>query len=396
MEEIKNKITNEANVLLICGDDYIIDQVKQYGFKNLTIIKSIVVADNYFTSHPEELDNYDIILSSVKRYGTTYDKLWLEKQLESVDRNNLYITIYPRYEEDFAGPKPKCTAQNEPYYNINTWSYAMWVSPSLNGGTIEEILNHVSKIAYNKLDNQKKECKPIELPNKDLPLPNKKSDLKILVGEWHKSIDYSKVAERLGLNIDFMDENNYSMGKIYNKLGDYDVIIGSNTYLNGLRFLNGESTEQCKLSGRKLVILANYRDNIWKSFGKEIVISSVEAGKLATDYETKSITIDFLSEYPNPAEAFSTMIEAVVNLYNEALAAANEKAIEDLDFRTLDDINKPYNDYIEEQLAKEEAIKDIHNEMVNVALSASEEILKREVDKEDNTRLAEDFINRLN
>ena len=46
--------------------------------------------------------------------------------------------------------------------------------------------------------------------------------------------------------------------------------------------------------------------------------------------------------------------------------------------------------------AKEEAIKDIHNEMVNVALSASEEILKREVDKEDNTRLAEDFINRLN
>ena len=46
--------------------------------------------------------------------------------------------------------------------------------------------------------------------------------------------------------------------------------------------------------------------------------------------------------------------------------------------------------------AKEDAIKDIHNEMVNVALTASKEILKREVDKDDNTRLAEDFINRLN
>ena len=46
--------------------------------------------------------------------------------------------------------------------------------------------------------------------------------------------------------------------------------------------------------------------------------------------------------------------------------------------------------------AKEEAIKDIHNEMVKVALSASEEILKREVDTNDNKRLAEDFINRLN
>ena len=46
--------------------------------------------------------------------------------------------------------------------------------------------------------------------------------------------------------------------------------------------------------------------------------------------------------------------------------------------------------------AKEEAIQDIRNEMVNVALSASEEILKREVDTDDNKRLAEDFINRLN
>ena len=46
--------------------------------------------------------------------------------------------------------------------------------------------------------------------------------------------------------------------------------------------------------------------------------------------------------------------------------------------------------------AKQEALQDIHDEMVNVALSASKEILKREVSSEDNTRLAEDFINRLN
>ena len=46
--------------------------------------------------------------------------------------------------------------------------------------------------------------------------------------------------------------------------------------------------------------------------------------------------------------------------------------------------------------AKEEAIQDIRNEMVNVALSASEEILKREVDSQDNKRLAEEFIDPLN
>ena len=46
--------------------------------------------------------------------------------------------------------------------------------------------------------------------------------------------------------------------------------------------------------------------------------------------------------------------------------------------------------------AKEEALQDIRNEMVKVALGASEEILKRAVDNDDNKRLAEEFINRLN
>lgn len=46
--------------------------------------------------------------------------------------------------------------------------------------------------------------------------------------------------------------------------------------------------------------------------------------------------------------------------------------------------------------AKEDAIQDIRSEMVNVALSASKEILKREVDEKDNAKLAEDFIDQLN
>ena len=51
---------------------------------------------------------------------------------------------------------------------------------------------------------------------------------------------------------------------------------------------------------------------------------------------------------------------------------------------------------IDIERAKEDAIQDIRNEMVNVALSASKEILKREVDSKDNVKLAEDFINRIN
>lgn len=46
--------------------------------------------------------------------------------------------------------------------------------------------------------------------------------------------------------------------------------------------------------------------------------------------------------------------------------------------------------------AKEEALDSIRGEMVNVALAASKEILKREVNVNDNQRLAEDFVQRLN
>ena len=45
--------------------------------------------------------------------------------------------------------------------------------------------------------------------------------------------------------------------------------------------------------------------------------------------------------------------------------------------------------------AKAQSLKDIHDEMVDVALCASEEILGREVDKSDNEKLARNFINSL-
>ncbi len=45
--------------------------------------------------------------------------------------------------------------------------------------------------------------------------------------------------------------------------------------------------------------------------------------------------------------------------------------------------------------SRQEALDDIHKEMVDIALLTSSEILKREVNSKDNARLAEDFIDRL-
>lgn len=45
--------------------------------------------------------------------------------------------------------------------------------------------------------------------------------------------------------------------------------------------------------------------------------------------------------------------------------------------------------------SKQEALDQIHDEMVEVAIAASGEILKREVSDKDNARLAEEFIENL-
>ena len=49
----------------------------------------------------------------------------------------------------------------------------------------------------------------------------------------------------------------------------------------------------------------------------------------------------------------------------------------------------------EEQIVKEreEAKQEIHDEIINVALMAASKIVEREINKEDNEKLVEDFLN---
>lgn len=56
-------------------------------------------------------------------------------------------------------------------------------------------------------------------------------------------------------------------------------------------------------------------------------------------------------------------------------------------------VTKMKNDAMEEiEIAKQEAQDEIHNEIVNVALDASKEILQREINEKDNSRLVDDFL----
>ena len=354
-ETIKNKVKKDAKVLLISGDEQIINGVKKYGFKNLNIVKSIVVANNYFQNHPEELDSYDLILSNVKRYTGEYDKLWIEKEIGSFDRKNLCMKIHETNENEFDYSE---YFDIKPFYMVDSDQPSSWDYAPFRGGSIEEALDYIYHITANLLKDTPKEIKPIVLPKKELSLPKKKSDLKILFYGWLAGYS-AKVIEHLGVTIEFLDENFKSMGDVFTKLGNYDIVIGGTNYLKNLTKLDRECTEQCQLSGRKLVLLANYNTNYWLDDGYKICISSVEAGKLATKKTKEETFINFIN-----GSTFKTqmpaIVEEVVNLYNEALARANQKQIEDLDFRTLEEINKPYNDFHEKFIKEEqEALEEI-------------------------------------
>ena len=86
-------------------------------------------------------------------------------------------------------------------------------------------------------------------------------------------------------------------------------------------------------------------------------------------------------------EAANIIAEAKLTADNNSRAMLEETRLE---------INK-MKSLAEEDIArsKEEAKEEIRQEMVSVALAASEEVLKREVNEKDNARIVKDFIKEM-
>jgi len=93
------------------------------------------------------------------------------------------------------------------------------------------------------------------------------------------------------------------------------------------------------------------------------------------------------------------MILASKKKANEIIEEANAQAMKNSQ-AIIDDTNKEVakmkkNAEIDIENSKKEAKEEIQKEMIDVAIMASSEILKREVKSDDNERLAKDFIEKL-
>lgn len=244
--------------------------------------------------------------------------------------------------------------------NCRSWDTKELTYQGIFDRIVENMLiNHTLE----KVDLKDKKFIPIQdyiNPNR-LPLPTKKSDLKIL---YLDSISVNKYADRianeLGLSVDFKEDNNCSLGRyVKSNLGKYDIIIVTRIYSGNLLSMNHESTEQCKDTGKELTLFVAQDNLYWgvdSDLADGIKLGYVFGGNYAPDYKYHSKELRILRQ-PIEVDAkdedwtkydqsqYSKMkgiIEASVNFYNQALLQNDKPTISDLDFKTAEELDQDY------------------------------------------------------
>lgn len=124
--------------------------------------------------------------------------------------------------------------------------------------------------------------------------------------------------------------------------------------------------------------------------------------KKRADYIESNIS-DSQKDKALAKQNFEQSQETVLSSKKEAsqiITKANKEALKErqlLEEETKRNISKLKKEAeLDIQKSKEESLEEIRREMVTVALAASKEILKREVNEKDNAKLAEEFIEKIN
>ena len=365
----KKNILNTTNILLISETQEDYDELLKYGFKNIDYFKSIIRADKYFAEHPEEIQKYHIILEGIQTVQDYFNSLFndfeLNRKMEKLRNKNQILRLH-LFRKDY-GDHIELEINLSDRHNWRTWKIKQTTYTNIFDKIIENILINYT-LENIELRNEK--FVPIQdyiNPNR-LPLPTKKSDLKILYLDTIRISKYANdIAKQLGLNITFKEDNNDSWKYFRNHLGDYDIIIVSHLYSGNLLNMYIESTEQCKDTGRDLTLLVSYdcnhigqfdEDGIYDSqgIGSEIKLNYRFAGNFASDFKrhNKEFRVlkkssHFISndeEYREHHESeiarMTGIIGASINTYNDALVQMNKAVINDLDINNADAFDKEY------------------------------------------------------
>ncbi len=299
-------LMRSANILIISDDENDYNYFKNYGFVNIDRFGSMIMANRFYEKNPSFLNKYHIIILGNQELNNIMrdcSDLPIEAKIASIKAQKTIVVA--RISKELYGLTNQfCTTLSGFNGERNRA-----ISSSVYDELIDEVC--ISALMGNVLS------KNVEIDDDGfykvyekivyLPLPNKKEDLRILVLTTNSNEDKLKKAKEMGLVVDFVEDGNFAIDHIKDRLGDYDIILGSQNYSRLLLKLGKESVEQCKDSGRQLVLLGTYEETTSRSRRTAQILRFAIAGSYNDIIE---------AAVPNGLEA---LLKAAVNIYDDEL-----------------------------------------------------------------------------
>lgn len=238
MEKFINK---KMNTLLVSEYDNDYETLVKYGFENITHFKSSIIALEYFEEHPLMKEQYELIIcGDCMADEACFNHPRFTHKIENLFKEqNCHIFDKYYYGSQFE-------------YNGNLWLEKRTFYD------LEEILDRYLDDTEIKENN--KEFKQIILEEKEMTLPKKIGDIKVLFlqgGYSHRPETNAEVLNRIGIKTFALtdDSNSGLQRNAVSYLGYYDIIIADRGYSRKLLDLEKEVLEQDKHKGNALTML---------------------------------------------------------------------------------------------------------------------------------------------
>lgn len=358
LKDQKEKILKKAHVLLITDNEEEYQEMMKYGFTYVDYFKSIVRADRYFEKHPDEALKYHIMIvgnQSIIRSVFIGDR-FLEIMQNRRDLLTIYLTSWYGSSQNLNAYISLHDTRNNRSWNLEEHEYSKVFDRIVECAS----LNKITDLGYQgKFTPIREEINPNRLP-----LPEKKKELSILYLDANEGKNASMIAEELGLNVTFRKDNNPALDQFLCSLGDYDIIIASSNFSGGLIMMDRESTEQCKDTGRNLVLLLTYQQ-LYHSYisdlGYQLELRYSYGGSLGKQLDSDR-KVYRIVDHPEIDEdryqretdiCTRSILESAVELYQNALEKQDKKII-DFDFQTIKEQDLEYEQLIAKKNEEEE------------------------------------------
>jgi len=329
-ESEKKKLKSDAKILVLSGEEADYQILKKMGFLHIDYFKSYINADKYFEENYYELDKYHIIILGSNAVNCNYRIITpLEERIKFIDSyHDRAIATVLREENKVTATL--CHNESWHKYSVSSNYYYDVVNAIVENTVVNDVLEG------RRNTKEYEDIKEYVNPDK-IDLPTKKSDLKVLcLVEKGEIESLEQINTNLGVNVTFVREDNMALSReVVCNLGDYDIIMASEKYSSAILSMNGEAAEQCKLTGRRGVLLGTYildENNIRFNY--------ITNGEL----ENKESSFEYKVCKQDVCELYESLIKEIIVSYNEC----SPNKIEDIDFMSFADYQKEQIVHLEE------------------------------------------------